>query len=409
MKKIAFVLALVCCLSMLCLPYMASDAPPHFDVTVTDSELETDEYVYLLIDLKNNNGFGAVQFSVTYDKNKLILADVTLGELLPNSILSSVNTDIAGEINFSAISQKNITDSGTVLVAKFKAVEAGTATLDFKLLAYADSDGNSLDATSSDTEITVTSPSSAEKPDTSDTEKPKDKPSRPKPKDDDEETDNKNNKKDETEDKDSADTEKPEDIDPPIDPPIPPLETPSAPPTPAPLAFSDVDASHWAYDKIGLVTGMGLFNGTSEDTFSPDLPMTRAMFVTVLHRFAGSIKTDRADFADVGDTWYTDAVSWAAIGGVVKGTGERTFSPDKYITRGEIAVILYRFVGNGNADPKVTVGYGDADTVPDWGREPIAWAIAQGIITGREGGFIAFGDNATRAEAAVIFARFINK
>ena len=437
---------------MLCLPCFASASPPTFEVTVTDDALEADEYVYLLVDLKNNIGFGAVQFCITYDEDKLNLEDVTLGELLPSGLISSVNTDISGEINFSAISAEDITDSGTVLVAKFKASDAGTAKLDFKLLAYADSSGTSLDATTNDVEIIIESDKPANESNTPDNDKPMDKPDTPdndKPADKPDTPDN-----DKPTDKpDTPDNDKPadepytpdtdydppsqdvtDDSDPPAEnpntPPLPevpednndsdsgaadkkdettiPEEKPPLPDVPAPITFADVSESHWAYNQICLTAGMGLFNGTAENTFSPSLPMTRAMFVTVLYRYAGSPEAEKTDFSDVGESWYTDAVSWAAGNGIVYGTGENKFSPDQYITRGEIATILCRFKSGKRSDSAVLDSFSDHDAIPDWGRESIAWAVEKGLIMGREGGLIAFSDNAVRAESAVIFARFLN-
>ena len=55
--------------------------------------------------------------------------------------------------------------------------------------------------------------------------------------------------------------------------------------------FTDIDG-HWAKPYIEQVVADGLMNGISETTFSPNTPMTRAMFVTVLGRLA-NINPDR--------------------------------------------------------------------------------------------------------------------
>ena len=52
---------------------------------------------------------------------------------------------------------------------------------------------------------------------------------------------------------------------------------------------------HWAESDIAWVLEMGLFNGTSANTFNPNGTMTRGMFVTVLGRYAG---IDPADYQD---------------------------------------------------------------------------------------------------------------
>ena len=65
--------------------------------------------------------------------------------------------------------------------------------------------------------------------------------------------------------------------------------------------FSDVSPTSWYHTAVEYATGEGLFAGTSADTFSPDLAMTRGMFVTVLGRQAGvsSEKPTDASFYDV--------------------------------------------------------------------------------------------------------------
>ena len=61
--------------------------------------------------------------------------------------------------------------------------------------------------------------------------------------------------------------------------------------------FADVADSFWAAETIDFATSRGLFGGTSDTTFSPNLAMTRAMIVTVLARLDG------ADLSG-GDVWY---------------------------------------------------------------------------------------------------------
>lgn len=383
MKKMKLCIAIMCCISALFFIVYAAASPPQFEVTATTDTVKVGDELYLLVELKDNDGFGANQFRVTYDTDKLILESAILGELIPESAITSVNTDIAGEINFSLISVQNITESGNVLTSKFRAKSSGTAKFDFSLLAFADSDGTSLDAAYNDTEITIISDEESVVPS--------------------EESENKNNSsgntdgslrgntKDETEKK-AEQSEKPTAEEKVI----------------KEISFSDVPETHWAYSQINKTVQMGLFSGTGGGMFSPELPMTRAMFVTVLYRYAGSPQAERTTFTDVADSWYTDAVSWAAENKIVSGTGDNMFSPDRYITRGEISAVLCRYKNGKCADIGSAEGFADSCFVPEWGKEPLAWAIEQGLLTGRDGEIIAFSDNATRAEAAAIFTRFLN-
>ena len=108
--------------------------------------------------------------------------------------------------------------------------------------------------------------------------------------------------------------------------------------------FTDVPSDAWYAEAVKYVTEQGLMNGTAENTFSPMLSMSRSMLVTVLYRLEGEPEADECAFTDVADgTWYTDAVAWAAANGIVTGINDTTFAPDAEITRESLAVILYRY------------------------------------------------------------------
>lgn len=64
--------------------------------------------------------------------------------------------------------------------------------------------------------------------------------------------------------------------------------------------FTDVSEDSWYYEYVDFVTDRGYFAGTSETTFSPDVTMTRAMFVTVLARLDNAdIDNSVSAFVDV--------------------------------------------------------------------------------------------------------------
>ena len=113
----------------------------------------------------------------------------------------------------------------------------------------------------------------------------------------------------------------------------------------AKLPFTDVSTSDWFYDDVKFVYENGLFSGTDSRSFSPNASMTRAMLVTVLYRLEGEpAVTGGGSFSDVrSGAYYEKAVAWAAANGIVTGTGSTTFSPDAKVTREQLAAILYRY------------------------------------------------------------------
>lgn len=145
--------------------------------------------------------------------------------------------------------------------------------------------------------------------------------------------------------------------------------------------------------------------------------MTRAMFATVIGRLYehsyGAI-ADAASgsaFTDVDyDGWYGKYVDWAADNGIITGIGGGLFTPDREITRQEMAAILYRFaeflgVLPGNMD--TALNYPDAGTISNWAQSAALYCQTTGIIFGRTDGMFAPKETATRAEVAVIIERFV--
>ena len=108
--------------------------------------------------------------------------------------------------------------------------------------------------------------------------------------------------------------------------------------------FQDVKQSDYFYKAVLWAVEQGITDGTSDTTFSPEAPCTRAHVVTFLWRAehkpdAGS----RNPFTDVASgQYYTAAVLWAVSEGITDGTSETAFSPDAPCTRGQIVTFLYR-------------------------------------------------------------------
>ncbi len=106
--------------------------------------------------------------------------------------------------------------------------------------------------------------------------------------------------------------------------------------------FADVAKGSWYYEGVRYAYENGLMSGTGEGTSSPDLPTSRGMLVTILYRLAGSPAAGSASFTDVAKgQWYADGVAWASANGVVSGYPDGSFRPNDTITREQMAAILY--------------------------------------------------------------------
>lgn len=114
--------------------------------------------------------------------------------------------------------------------------------------------------------------------------------------------------------------------------------------TPSETKFNDVSANDWFASAVDYVTGKGMMNGTADNTFSPKANTTRGMIVTVLYRLENQPSTSAASFTDVDSgAYYANAVAWANANGIVSGYGSGKFGPNDKVTREQLAAILYRY------------------------------------------------------------------
>ena len=178
--------------------------------------------------------------------------------------------------------------------------------------------------------------------------------------------------------------------------------------------FTDISTSFWAHAEIDMAVSMGLFNGTSATTFAPNSEMTRGMLVTVLYRMAGSPSVEGLtnEFPDVVKNSYYDAIIWAHKNNIAHGFQGGNFRPNSPVSREQFATFLQRFAANVyNLDTESghyadLSKFSDAAKVATAYRESMSWAVGEGIINGTSATTLDPTGNATRAQVAVILARF---
>ena len=188
-------------------------------------------------------------------------------------------------------------------------------------------------------------------------------------------------------------------------------------------AFRDMPApSIWSHAGLDYCIYHGYIAGTSATTVTPDGECTRAMIVSILYRVQGEpakvngyeLKKLAAPFDDVErGMWYTDAIWWAKLTGVVSGMSPSTFAPEDPITRAQLAVILYnytkQFAPESLTETGSLTGFPDAGSVPSWARTAMAWAVGNGLISGvGENGvsYLRPEGCATRAQVATILMNY---
>lgn len=174
--------------------------------------------------------------------------------------------------------------------------------------------------------------------------------------------------------------------------------------------YNDID-SHWGRFAIESVSYAGLFNGISEKMFGPDRTMTRAMVITVLGRLDDVELTGRTtEFKDVTPgAYYEEYVAWGLENKIVNGTSEDEFSPNKEITREEIAVMMANYIKYKNYKYELKdVNFSDKDQISSWALESVKILNNLEIMQGNADGSYNPKKVATRAEIATVFNNYLN-
>ena len=176
--------------------------------------------------------------------------------------------------------------------------------------------------------------------------------------------------------------------------------------------FTDVPADAWYRDYLAYATENGMINGTSATTFSPKGTMTRGMFIAILGRVFANGTESGTKFADVSpDKYYYPYVYWGVNNGVTNGTSDRTFEPDKKITRQQMASMVGRAIANLglNLEKKndSPYSYSDENGIADYAKDGIQICWEYGLMLGDTNGTFRPQSNVTRAEGTVVLVRLV--
>lgn len=213
--------------------------------------------------------------------------------------------------------------------------------------------------------------------------------------------------------------------------------------------FSDLDISRWYFPYINASVDQKLMNGMGGQKFAPQGRMNRAMMVQILYNMEGrpgcsgknndndaegfvidndtvndaagtAVADDAAQepdtfrFRDVtASDWFYDAVRWAASEGIVNGITETDFAPREDISREQLVTMMNRYAekkGKALSEEAADLsGFPDAAEVHDYAGEPVRRAVACGLLRGYEDGTLRPRAPVTRAEAAAVLIRYIEK
>ena len=332
----------------------AMAAGAEFVITLPERAPKAGESFDVTLELKNNPGFGQFEFTLSYDKAVLECTEIVTEELLEGTVGAENPSSSKGAAIVAARVEDESGD-GLLVTFKFKAIT------DAARNAITGAAGKLATAAGNPIETTITwlgRMGSASTPGTT-------------------------------------------------NPPGPSEEK---------ITFPDI-AGHWGEKYIIRSAELGLFKGYGDGRFGPDDKVTRAQFVTVLYRMAGSPATGMSTpFVDTAGQIpeFQAAIAWAYNNGYVKGKTDTTFDPDGYITRQETLLILFRYNGGKTGAEAMFTGiydeyYSDSADVADWAKTAVYWGVYHNIISGTSEHTLSPLGNASRAELAKILVGYLDK
>ena len=179
------------------------------------------------------------------------------------------------------------------------------------------------------------------------------------------------------------------------------------------LPFTDVAEDSWYYSPVKYAYYENLVYGMTPTTFGPDVPLNRAMAVTIIARASGEdvSKYEDCPFADcpIGE-YYSQSVAWAAEHGIVSGMSDTVFAPLSPLTREQFAVILcnyadYAGIYMPEGATATLYKYTDRKDVSSWSKTKLISCIVAGILSGTSPVTLSPKAACTRAQTVALLYR----
>lgn len=171
-------------------------------------------------------------------------------------------------------------------------------------------------------------------------------------------------------------------------------------------AFGDVDDDRFYADPVAWMVGSGITTGIEPGCFGPDMAVTRGQIGTFLYRLDEALGNDPKPsghpFADVTADYQQEPVGWLYETGITTGVSATTFAPNAAISRGDFAVMLWRYAES----PAGADDHPFTDVDRHYQDDAISWMAGAGITTGTSPTTFSPDGVITRAEAATFLFRY---
>ena len=174
------------------------------------------------------------------------------------------------------------------------------------------------------------------------------------------------------------------------------------------IILTDVDrsATSWYHEAVDWAFVNNITKGTSTTKFSPNAECTREQMVTFLWRAMNMPKATitSCPFTDVNPGAYSyAAILWAYENEIINGTAKDKFSPSAPVTREQVVTILWRLAKSPSVEGKMPF----SDVNAGYSFDAIRWAAANNVTTGYPDGTFRPTKSVSRAEIVTLLYRYL--
>lgn len=160
---------------------------------------------------------------------------------------------------------------------------------------------------------------------------------------------------------------------------------------------------HWAESRIKEAVKLGFVSGYTDGTFKPDRTITRAEFATLLNNALHIENIVPISLSDVDESdWYYKEIQKSVAVGFFLGYEDNTFRPNNPITRQETAKVISSAITTGNLDGDGARNLIDYSSVQEWAKPSVNLAYNKNYIMGYPDKTYKPNRSLTRAEAVKI-------
>jgi hypothetical protein len=178
------------------------------------------------------------------------------------------------------------------------------------------------------------------------------------------------------------------------------------------VAFLDMQADHWARESAEALAARGIVFGTGDGAFQPDRDVTRAEFVRMLlGAMQAEATAQTSSFTDVSaGAWYASAVATAERLGIAKGRADGTFGVDEPIARQDMAVMTVRaaaVLGVDLGSAGNAIRFADESSIAEYAVESVDRLQRSGLLQGMGDGTFRPLERTSRAHAAAVIYKWL--